>query len=84
MPIADALSRQPSDSSEHIYIDAQIIPVQFATQDIDNLKLETSRDETVQALLHVIHIGWPAVYRDVTKHLRDYWPFRDELTTHDG
>ena len=49
MLIADALSRQPSDASEHIDLDVQISPVQFATQKIDNLKLETSRDETLQA-----------------------------------
>ena len=84
MLIADALSRQPLDASEHIDIDIQISPVQFATQKIENLKLETSRDETLQALLHVIHNGWPSVYRDAPKDLRDYWPFRDELTTHDG
>ena len=44
----------------------------------------TAIDETLQVFKATVLNGWPELKRDCPKLFRQYWPFRDEITTQDG
>ena len=44
----------------------------------------TAVDETLQVLKHTVLNGWPDLKNDCPKIIRQYWSFRDEITTQDG
>ena len=49
-----------------------------------SVRLETSRDIPLQTLMTMITVGWPNDKSEVPLCIREYWPYRDELTTQNG
>ena len=45
---------------------------------------ETEVDETLQELMTICHTGWPEDKMEVPENLREYWPFRDEISCQSG
>ena len=63
----------------------QLQPDNFVT-DLRLLQIKRAmiNDPTLQTLVSVTAEGWPNSKQDVPLCIRDYWPYRDELTVHDG
>ena len=51
---------------------------------LNTIKHETAKDMTLQTLMNVTKGGWPANKLEVPLCIREYWPYRDELTTQNG
>lgn len=51
---------------------------------LQSVKKETAKDSTLQTLMNVIKDGWPDNKANVPLCIREYWPYRDELTTQNG
>jgi len=51
---------------------------------LDEIRVATDRDETLQTLKRVILQGWPAHKSAVPVSVVVYFDYRDELTVHDG
>ena len=98
MVLADTLSRaykvpQPGESAaeatrgetekdvESINT-TQYIPMSEETQ--TRMQRATEEDEDLRDLKTVIRHGWPLRKEDVPVKVRDYFPFRDELTIQNG
>ena len=98
MVLADTLSRaykvpQPGESAteatrgeteknvESLNM-TQYIPMSEATQ--TRMQRATADDEALRNLKTVIHHGWPLRKEYVPVKVRDYFPFRDELTMQNG
>lgn len=45
---------------------------------------EINDDETMKQLKTIILTGWPCEINNVPKAIREFWTFRDELSTHDN
>ena len=58
--------------------------VRLSKKGLDSLKAATAQDEILQQLTSTILRGWPDNKRDTPLNIRTYWPYRDELTTHDS
>lgn len=84
IPIADSLSRAPTEDKTHIPLDVQINLVQFSAERLADIKRETERDTVLHSLKRVITSGWPETRNDLAPALRPYWSFRDELAIEDG
>ncbi|KAI4894807.1 hypothetical protein NFI96_015293, partial [Prochilodus magdalenae] len=51
---------------------------------LDQIKLYTDRDESLQALKSAVLLGWPDVKERTPHIIREYWPFRDEVSAQNG
>jgi len=51
---------------------------------LEQIKTETAADESLQCLLRVVGDGWPDQKSATLMSIREYWPFRDEITMQDG
>ena len=83
MLLADALSRQSIHDDKHINLDIQITPIQFSRRLLMKLQAETSEDPDLQFLRRTIQDGWPKDYGHIDRIIREYWPYRDELTIYE-
>ena len=48
------------------------------------IRVETGKDTTLQTLMNVVKAGWPNEKPDVPLCIKEYWPYREELTTQNG
>ena len=51
---------------------------------IQDIRLETAKDDELSLLKHVVTTGWPEQIREVPKEIQPYWTFREELTGENG
>ena len=57
----------------------------FVTDErLHKIRLNTAQDSSLQTLMNMIKAGWPEDKYDVPLCIRDYWPYRDEISTHSG
>jgi hypothetical protein len=73
----------PTQSDEAEIVNSiSYIPV--AEDRLSSLKMETSKDSTLQDLIDIILKGWPEDKGQLKGTLTPYFHVRDELTTQDG
>ena len=83
--LADGLSRLlGAKQSAKIKLDVAINLVHFSQERVQELRDKTARDPILAPLRDLIISGWPDTFKQVTKPLRPYWSFRDELSIEDG
>lgn len=51
---------------------------------LDDIRQHTLTDESLQMLMIMVSEGWPRDKQNVPLSIRDYWPYRDELSTQNG
>ena len=79
--LADGLSRLPNKAkNKEINLDIKIQYVQFTDEKMSELKRESARDPTLAALREIIVEGWPRQRNELPESLRQFWPFRDEMS----
>lgn len=80
--LADYLSR---DVQGHRMEDDRIIEIYYtipiAEESSERIKNKINADETMKILKKTILMGWPHNINNVPKVIREYWTFRDELST---
>jgi len=84
IPVADALSRAPTGSPPKGQPVNNVSLTGLDEDRLDRIRGATTQDSTLQGLARTILAGWPNERRDVEPDLLPYFPFRDELTIHDG
>ena len=100
MIIADALSRMPNtENNNSIDLDVRVdsVDINLSPEDICNIALinfstkyqqrlpnETMKDQTLTALKEIVYNGWPASIKELPKHIRPFWPYRDEIAVEAG
>ena len=58
--------------------------VNFSQRKRHQLRDQTARDPTMNALMETIIQGWPDSIKDLPTDVRVFWSFRDELAVEDG
>lgn len=53
-------------------------------QRLGTIREHTERDEALQALKSTVLAGWPDEKERTTHIIREYWPYRDEISAQDG
>jgi len=87
MYLADTLSRAflPSTGEkldiEHIHM-MRYLPI--SENRLQEIKLATERDETLQVLKRVVLQGWPDDKQQTPGQAMPYFPYRDEISIQDG
>ncbi len=61
---------------------AKFLPIR--EERLSQIKDETQKDETMQALCDVIINGWPESKDHLPAQLSDYWSFKEEFSVQDG
>ena len=85
MILADSLSRLPMKSSaKKIPFDIQVSFILFKEPKLSQLREVTQQDTTLCELAKHIYNGFPQSRRDLHPSIRQYWPFRDELSKENG
>ena len=83
--LADRLSRLPGPKpSVEMMLDVAINLVHFRQESVQELRDKTARDPILTPLRDLIVSGWPDSFKQVTKPLRPYWSYRDELSIEYG
>ena len=87
--LADALSRvNPCNTGPIRGLDLHVQEVRMhlnaSPTRIVEIRMETSKDRTLQALCEIISLGWPDNRAHCPAHLMHFWNFRDELSVEDG
>ena len=85
IPVADALSRAPVESSKEVYTLSNAAYSSLTTERFDQIRMETDKDITLNALKEVIAHGWPESKSVLqNQDLNVYFSYRDELSLEDG
>ena len=100
MTLANTLSRLPNPKDKGaVELDLRVDGTEMTTAevhrcDIDlvnfsqrkqhQLRDQTARDPTMNALMETIIQGWPDSIKDLPTDVRAFWSFRDELAVEDG
>ncbi|KAK3703506.1 hypothetical protein QZH41_002225 [Actinostola sp. cb2023] len=89
MHLADTLSRaflptteHPSGADFENVNMASFLPI--SDERLQDIRLATDKDETLQLLKDVILRGWPAERKDLPTQITPYFSVRDELVVQDG
>ena len=97
MHIADTLSRtylpETSETEENLEVlrfheeleninMVQNLPVSDEAKNA--IRVETSKDEDLQSLVHVVQKGWPEMKAALPEPVKPYFHLRDELSVQDG
>ncbi|GAA6097115.1 uncharacterized protein LOC115147874 [Tachysurus ichikawai] len=53
-------------------------------QRLRTIREHTERDEALQALKTIVMAGWPDEKERTTHLIREYWPYKDEISAQDG
>jgi hypothetical protein len=77
MVLADALSRLNPVPGPQIDLDTAIYAVQFSTEKLNELKIQTQQDPVLKPLMEVITKGWPEDSKELPKCVRHFWSSRD-------
>jgi len=84
MFLADTLSRSPRNSpDEHTddRADFEVMSIQhISSYRLKELQTHTAQDPIFQRVCSVIKSGWPSSQSKLPAEIREYFPFRDELT----
>ena len=80
LSLPDTLSRQPQPENNEILLDKQISYTRFSEPRLAQIKEETKKENQLQELSTTINTGWPKERRDTPQAIREFWPYRDELT----
>ena len=91
LSVADALSRSYlPETAETLIPDLEVNEVHLTThllispEKYVEMQQATAADPVMQALTSIIQQGWPKSKKDVPHVLRQYWDYRDELSSVDG
>ena len=91
LSVADALSRSYlPETAETLIPDLEVNEVHLTThlpispEKYVEMQQATAADPVMQALASIIHQGWSKSKKDVPHALRQYWDYRDELSSVDG
>jgi hypothetical protein len=90
MIISDSLSRLPNpEDVEPISLDIRVDNVEldlinFTAEKQAQLRSETRKCPTLNALSDTIYQGWPDTIQDLPSAIRSFWSFRDTLGIDDG
>ena len=91
LSVADALSRSYlPETAETLIPDLEVNEVHLTThlpispEKYVEMQQATAADPVMQALTSIIQQGWPKSKKDVPHALRQYWDYRDELSSVDG
>ena len=79
MILSDAFSRSPEHQHQNDN-NLNINLIGFTPKTEAIITLAQIKDLEHKELREILAYGWSQDRRHVTKHLRQYWPFRDELT----
>ena len=92
--ITDALSKVCQLQSSNFKIkesNIDVIPVHHITQSapvsqtrLQELRLATQSDPTLQSLSKTVHEGWPQSRKDCLEQLLEFWNFRQEISEENG
>ena len=89
LSVADALSRSyPPETAETLIPELEVNEVHLTAhlpispEKYVEMQQATAADPVMQALTSIIQQGWPKSKKDVPHALRQYWDYRDELSTH--
>nr|XP_054768172.1 uncharacterized protein K02A2.6-like [Lytechinus pictus] len=89
MYIADALSRdfipksEVDEESQDIAVCmVDSLPMSAARR--DELEKQTQADPELRKLMESVKEGWPEMKQDADKEIRQYWQYRDDITTEGG
>jgi len=89
--VADALSRSYlPETTETLIPDLEVNEVHLTThlsisaEKYVELQQATADDPVMQALTSIIQHGWPKSKEDVPNAVRQYWDYKDELSSVDG
>ena len=56
----------------------------ISDQRLQEVRQNTAADSTLQVLMNIISKGWPENKTSLPLCVREYWPYREELTTQNG
>ena len=80
LPLPDTFSRQPLSENNEKLFDKQISYTRFSEPRLALIKKETKDEKQLQYVCTIIKNGWPTERRILPQNLREFWPYRDELT----
>ena len=78
------MSWLPSNRHEPIDLDIKVIFVQFSSDKLSQLQQETKKDNDLSTLREFVVDGWLDSMKELPTQLRQYWPYRDELSVENG
>ena len=82
--LADTLSRAPLDDAGGDAFEYHIMALtQISTSRQEQLRQATAGDTQLQKLAQITENGWPKLHK-VPPELKEYFPFRSEITSEDG
>ena len=100
MTLADTLSRLPNPKDKGaVELDLRVDGIEMTTAEVHRcgidlvnfsqrkqhqLRDQTAREPTINALVETIIQGWPDSIKDLPTDVRVFWSFRDELAVEDG
>lgn len=83
MVVADMLSILNPAAGPEIDFEKSVFAVEFSAERLQQLKFESKKDKHISSLKRFIIQGWPDKAKELPKELRQYWSFKDMLTTED-
>ena len=91
MYLADTLSRAPlSRNDEVLSIEKEIEEIRMVdflpicSASLEDIRRESLKDSSIQALQKVIKSGWPETQNDLPVQVTPYFDVRDQLSVEDG
>ena len=91
LSVADALSRSyPQETTETLIPDLEVNEVHLTAhlpispEKYAEFQKATADDPTMQALRSVVLNGWPGNEEELPGNVREYWCYRDEISSVDG
>ena len=91
MYLAESLSRAPLSRNDEVpSIEKEIeqirmvnlLPIRSAS--LEDIRRESLKDSSIQALQKVIKSGWPETKNDLPAQVKPYFDMRDQLSVEDG
>ena len=77
--VIDEQERREEIANTPMFEDQRVMDHKLA-----EIQLESKTCVEMQTLMHIIIDGWPDNKQSLPQCARDYWPYRDEMTTADG
>ena len=89
--VADAMSRVSHMEGPTLDHELPTIDVDTITRTLpatparlEEIRDETNKDETLSHLKNLVYHGWPELFQECPKDLRDYWNYREDLSVENG
>ncbi len=84
MYLADTLSRSPGACPNELYddpADFEVMSVRhISSSRLKELQTHTAQDPVLRHVCCILKSGWPSSQSKLPVEIREYFPFRDELT----